>query len=155
MKNQSYSATIEVALSPKEVFTHLNDVSKWWGVVAGEIASEFEGQSTKLNDEFIIRFADMHYSKQKLIEVIPDKNVVWLVTESKLNWLENDKTEWTNLKMVFEITPKGSTTVLKFTHEGLVPEQECYSNCSLSWDMFIKDKLYNFMTAEAGNLLTT
>jgi len=147
MKNQSYSATIEVALSPKEVFRQLNDVSKWWGVVAGDIASEFEGRSTKLNDEFTIRFGDMHYSKQKLIEVIADKKVVWLVTESKLNWLEQDKTEWTNLKMVFDITPKGGITVLKFTHEGLVPEQECYSNCSRSWDMFIKEKLYNYMMA--------
>jgi len=149
MKKQSYSATIDVALSPKEVFTRLNAVSKWWAVVAGEVVSEFEGLSTNLGDEFTMGFGDMHYSKQKLIEVIPDKKVVWLVTESKLNWLEKNKEEWTNMEMVFEISPKGDLTELKFTHEGLVPEQECYSNCSRSWDMFIKDKLYNFMTADA------
>jgi hypothetical protein len=83
MENQNYTATIEVAESPKDVFNHVNDVSNWWAKDAGEALSrqktEFEGQSTKLNDEFIVRSGDRHYSKQKLIEVIPDKKVVWLV----------------------------------------------------------------------------
>src|SRR5450432_1049120 len=99
MKNQNYTATIEVAKSPKDVFNHINDVSKWW-------SKDFEGRSTKLNDEFIISHGNRHYSKQKLVEVVPDKKVVWLVTESNLNWIEKDKTEWTNTKMVFELTPK-------------------------------------------------
>jgi hypothetical protein len=150
MENKNYTATIEVAKSPKDVFNHVNDVSNWWAKDAGEALSgqktEFEGQSTKLNDEFIVRSGDRHYSKQKLIEIIPGKKVVWLVAESKLNWLKKNKDEWTNTKMVFEITPKGDKTVLHFTHEGLIPEHECYSNCSKGWDMFIKERLYNFMT---------
>ena len=88
----------------------------------------------------------MHYSKQKLIEVIPGKKIVWLVTESKLNWIERDKHEWTNTKMVFEITTKGDKTVLHFTHEGLVPEKECYERCVQGWDMVIKEWLFNFIT---------
>ena len=78
---KSYTATIEVAKSPEDIFNHIRDVSKWW-------SKDFEGRSTKLGDEFIISHGDLHYSKQKLVEVIPNKKVVWLVTDSKLNWLE-------------------------------------------------------------------
>jgi hypothetical protein len=114
MKNPSYSATIEVSSSPRDVFAHVNDVSNWWATPV--FKGEFEGQSTKLSDEFIVRFGGMHYSKQRLIEFIPDKKVVWIVTDSLLNWIEKDKTEWTGTKMIFELTPKGDQTVLKFTH---------------------------------------
>ena len=149
MENQNYTATIEVAESPKDVFNHVNDVSNWWAKDAGEALSrqktEFEGQSTKLNDEFIIRSGDRHYSKQKLIEVIPDKKVVWQVIDCKINWLEKDKTEWTNTKMVFEITTNMDKTVLQFTHVGLIPEKECYENCERGWDFLIKERLFNFI----------
>jgi len=143
MKNKNYTATIEIAKSPTAVFNQVNDVSTWWATK--EFKGQYEGQSTKLNDEFIVKFGDAHYSKQKLVEVIPGKKVVWLVTDSKINWIENDKTEWTNTKMVFELTPKGDGTVLTFTHEGLVPEQECYSKCVQGWNMLITDKLYNLI----------
>jgi hypothetical protein len=143
MKNQNYSATIEVSASPRDVFAHINDISNWWATPA--FKGEFEGQSTKLNDEFIVRFGGMHYSKQKLIVFIPDNKVVWIVTESLLNWIERDKEEWTGTKMIFELTTKEDQTVLNFTHEGLVPEAECYTNCVSGWDMLIKDRLYNYL----------
>src|SRR4030095_2194345 len=139
MPNKSYTATIEVAQSAKEVFNAINDVTKWG-------SKDFEGNSTKLNDEFIIDHPHQHYSKQKLIEVTPDKKVVWLVTESKLNWITNNKEEWTNKKMIFEISTKGDKTVLQFTHEGLVPEKECYAMCEKGWDIIIKDWLFHLIT---------
>jgi len=136
---ESFTTTIEVTKSPKDVFNCIKEVSKWW-------SKDFEGDSTKLNDEFVIHHPDRHYSKQKLVEVIPNKKVVWLVTDSKLNWIKNDKKEWTNTKMIFEITTKGDKTILHFTHEGLVPEKECYIMCQQSWTMVIKDWLFNFIT---------
>jgi hypothetical protein len=140
MENQNYTATIEVAASAQDVFNRIEDVSKWW-------SKDFEGSSKKINDEFVICHPGSHYSKQTLVEVIPNKKVVWLVTDSKLNWLEKDKYEWTNTKMVFEITTNGDKTVLHFTHEGLVPEKECYVRCQQGWNMVIKDWLFNFITA--------
>jgi uncharacterized protein YndB with AHSA1/START domain len=139
MKNKSYTATIEVDQTPEDVFNRITDVSKWW-------SKDFEGHSAKLNDEFTILHAGAHYSKQKLFEVIPNKKMVWLVTESHLDWLEKNKGEWTNTKMIFEITSKGDKTVLDFTHEGLVPEKECHSRCAQGWDMVIKEWLFNFIT---------
>src|SRR4051794_10134601 len=120
MTNKSYTAIIEVTQSAEEVFNAINDVTKWW-------SKDFEGNSTKLSDEFIINHPDQHYSKQKLVEVMPGKKVVWLVTGSELNWIKNNKEEWTNTKMIFEISTKSDKTVLGFTHEGLIPEKECYA----------------------------
>ena len=139
VEKKNYTATIEVAKSPNDVFNHVNDVSKWWN-------KEFEGSSTKLNDEFIIRHGDVHYSKHKLVEFTPDKKVVWLVTDSKLIWLEKDMYEWTGTKMIFELAPQGDKTVLNFTHQGLVPEKECYERCAQGWDFVIKERLFSFIT---------
>src|SRR5579863_5663105 len=111
MGNENFIAIIEVEKSPQCVFRSItNDVSKWWG------GKDLEGSSKKLNDEFIIHHPGTHYSKQKLVEVIPDKKIVWLVTESTLHWLEKDKHEWANTKMISEIATKDDKTVLHFTH---------------------------------------
>lgn len=139
MATKSYTTTIEVAQSPKEVFNAIMDVPKWW-------SKDYEGNSSKLNDEFIINHPNMHYSKQKLVEVVTGKKIVWLVTDSNLNWLKKDKQEWTNTKMIFEVEPKADKTILHFTHEGLIPEQECYKACEKGWDLIIKDWLFHFIT---------
>ena len=135
----NYAVAISVTKSPQDVFNSIKEVSAWW-------SKDFKGSSKQLNDEFIIHHPERHYSKQKLIEFIPGKKIVWLVTESTLHWLTNDKHEWTNTKMVFEITANDDKTVLHFTHEGLVPEKECYAMCEKGWSMVIKDSLFNFIT---------
>lgn len=142
MKNESYSTSIEVAATPAEVFKHISNVSQWW-------IRDFQGKSAHVDDEFSVNIPGQHYSKQKLVEVVPDKRVVWLVTDSKLDWIPNNKHEWTNTKMIFEIAPKGDKTVLHFMHDGLVPTEECYSNCVRGWNMVITDMLYRYI-AEGG-----
>ncbi|HSZ86636.1 MAG TPA: SRPBCC domain-containing protein [Puia sp.] len=139
MEKKDYTVTITVSKAPEKVFNCINSVSKWW-------SKDFEGYSTNLNDEFVICHTGTHYSKQKLIEIIPAKKVVWLVTESELDWLEKNKREWTNTKMIFEITAQGDKTLIHFTHQGLVPEKECYSRCQQGWNMIIKERLFNLIT---------
>ena len=140
-ENKSFTASIEVSKSPQEVFDSItNDVAKWWG------GNDLEGKSKKLGDEFVIHHPNAHYSKQKLVEVIPNKKIVWFVTESTLHWLKKDKHEWANSKMIFEITTKGDKTVLHFTHEGLVPGKECYTLCHEGWNTVIKNYLFRFIT---------
>ncbi|MDP9078957.1 MAG: SRPBCC domain-containing protein [Bacteroidota bacterium] len=140
MERKSYSSTIVVQQSPKEVFNCIKDVSKWWN-------KECKGRSEKLNDEFIISHGDVHYSKQKLIEIIPNRRIVWQITDSELAWLERDKAEWTNTKLVFEIALTADKTIVQFTHEGLVPAKECYERVARSWDMVIREWLFSFITS--------
>jgi hypothetical protein len=137
VENRNFTTTIEMSKPAKDVFNCIKEVSNWW-------SRDFEGKSSNLNDEFIIHHPHQHYSKQKLVEVDPDRKIVWLVVDSTLYWLK-DKYEWTNTKMIFEIAEKGDKTLLKYTHEGLVPEKECYAMCAQGWTMVIKDRLFNFI----------
>lgn len=139
---QDYHVSFTVDATAQEVFNNINDVTKWW-------TENLEGNSHKLNDEFAVRFGDVHFSKQKLVEVVPNKKIVWLVTDSKLNFLEN-KSEWTNSTIVFEIESLHNGTQVHFTHVGLVPEAECYKNCTKGWDQFIKGSLLKLLTEGKG-----
>lgn len=147
---ESFTATIEVSKSPQDIFKILTtDVSKWWG------GKDLSGSHTQLNDEFIVHHRGVHYTKQKLIEVIPDKKVVWLVTEGTLHWLKNNKQEWTNTKMIFEIDVHNGKTILHFMHYGLVPSKECFETCEKGWSLVIKDWLFHYITEGKVNELFT
>lgn len=86
----------------------------------------------------------------ELIEVIPGKKVVWLVTDSKLTFVK-DTNEWTGTKVIFDISKQGDKTKLTFTHEGLVPEVECYDACSPAWTQYVQNSLLCLITTGTGN----
>ncbi|MFC0775802.1 SRPBCC family protein [Terrimonas alba] len=143
MNNNNFSTTLVLEQTPEEVFHAINNVRGWW---SGLYSEEITGNTEKLNDEFSFRAGGgAHYSKQKLIEVIPGKKVVWLVTDSELTFLEK-KNEWTGTKIIFEISKKDGKTQVIFTHEGLVPEIECYDACSHAWSMYVQEKLLPLIT---------
>ena len=142
MENRNYNTTLVVSQNAHEAFTAINSVSKWW-------TENLEGSSEKLNDIFTVDFGDKNFVTYKLIEVIPDKKVMWLVTDCYLSWI-NDKTEWTNTKMDFEISSTGNQTQISFTHIGLLPEVECYDMCVKGWDQYIKGSLYKLITEGKG-----
>lgn len=124
--------------SPEHVFNAVRDVRSWW---SGLYSESFSGETRELNDEFSFRAGEgAHYSKQKLVEVVPNKKVVWLITESELSFLKQ-KDEWVGTKVIFEIAEKDGKTELTFTHEGLTPEIECYDSCAPAWSMYLKEKL--------------
>ena len=145
MKPQDLTIRMQVDQTPEKVFNAIRNVRGWW---SGYYSEEIKGDTEKLNDEFSFRAGGgAHYSRQKLIEVIPNKKVVWLVTDSKLDFLEN-KDEWTGTKVSFDISTKGNKTELVFTHEGLTPEIECYDSCAPAWSQYLQNKLLPLITTE-------
>ena len=142
MSNKNFSVTLFVDKAAEAVFTDINNVRGWW-------SEDFKGNSRELGDEFEVRFGDIHYSKQKLIETIPGKRVVWLVTDSYLSFLEN-KTEWTGTRISFEIIEDDTKTQIVFTHLGLVPGIECFKDCSNGWNYYLHDSLLPMITKGQG-----
>jgi hypothetical protein len=142
MTTKDYTISLTVDAPAKEVFKNINSATKWWTEV-------LDGKSEKLNDEFTVYFGDVHVSTQKLVEFIADRKVVWLVTKSKLNFIK-DKQEWTNTKISFEISEEDNKTQVRFTHFGLVPNVECYKDCTKGWDYYIKGSLYKLLTQGKG-----
>jgi Activator of Hsp90 ATPase homolog 1-like protein len=139
MNTKDFTATFLVDQTPEEAFNAIINTRGWWTGEPG-----IEGSTDKLNDEFTYRYNPYHYSKQKVTELIPGKKVVWLITDSQLNFVE-EKDEWTNTIIVFEIARQGNQTQVKFTHLGLVPGIECYDGCSNGWSGYINNSLRNFI----------
>jgi len=149
MENQNFTTTLVVDQTPEEVFNAVTNVRGWW---SGYYSEDIKGDTEKLNDEFSFRAGDgAHYSKQKLVEVIPNKKVVWLITDSKLDFLEK-KDEWTGTKVVFDISTKDNKTQLVFTHNGLIPEIECYNSCAPAWSQYLQNKLLPLITSSKRNM---
>jgi hypothetical protein len=143
MTIQSYSTTFSVDQTPRQVFDAVLNVRGWW-------SGNIEGRMREAGDEFSYRYRDIHYSKQRLVEIVPDSKVVWLVLESHLSFAE-DKSEWNGTKLMFEIAPKGDRTELRFTHQGLVPDHECFDKCSGAWGFYINDSLKSLITTGKGD----
>ena len=142
MAPADFTTTIEVDQTPEKVFKAVTDPRKWW-------SEEIEGSTKNLNDEFNYHYKDVHISKMKLIEVIPNKKVVWLVMDNYFEFTK-DKSEWKDNKIIFEITEKGNKTQLQFTQAGLVPEYECYDICQKAWSNYIENSLYGLITTGKG-----
>ena len=142
MATANYQSTITVEATAQDVYNAINHVAQWW-------TENLEGNSEQLDDEFTVRFGDVHVSTQKLVEIIPDKKVVWLVTDSRLNFIA-DQQEWTGTKISFEITEYNKKTEVRFTHIGLVPGIECFGACSNAWGQYIQQSLYNLLMTGKG-----
>lgn len=121
MTTADFTTTIVVDQTPKQVFDAINNVRGWW-------SKEIEGSTHKLNDVFSYHYEDVHSCTVQLIEVVPDKKLVWKILDNHFNFTK-DKTEWIDTKVSFEISGRGNKTQLVFTHIGLVPEYECYEAC--------------------------
>jgi Activator of Hsp90 ATPase homolog 1-like protein len=142
MTGQSYSTTISVDQTPEEVFDAVRNVRGWW-------ATTVQGGTERLGDEFIFEVPTIHRSEFRLTEVVPNEKVVWLAADNYLSFVE-DKEEWNDTEMHFDISEKDGKTELRFTHVGLVSRFECYDACSNAWAFYINESLRDLITTGKG-----
>ena len=142
MSDNSLTIEIVVPQSPEEVFDAVTNVRGWWH-------EGLEGESAAVGDEFTFTDYVEHWCRFRLTEVTPATRVVWLVIDSRLDFVENH-TEWTGTQVIFDITRTPGGAALRFTHEGLRPTVECYQECSRGWTFYINESLKDLITVGTG-----
>lgn len=124
------SETITVAATPDAAYAAIRNVRDWW-------TGRIEGETARVGDSFTYRYKDLHYSKQRVSEMIPGRRIAWQVLESDLSFLD-DPAEWAGTTIVFDIHPIGDTTEVTLTHVGLTAASECYDSCSAGWGSLVQ-----------------
>jgi hypothetical protein len=146
MENKNYHRTITVNASADEAMKKITQVNLWW-------KTDFYGSAKKLNDKFKIPFGELNGEKSfvdfVVSEFVPNKKVVWKVTNCNLPWFK-DKKEWNNTEIVFEISSENGKSKIDFTHIGLVPGIECYDVCEKGWNGHVTNSLVNFINTGKG-----
>lgn len=142
MEKPDFTTSFVVDQSPEAVFNAINNVRGWW-------SEGVEGNTDKLNEVFLYHYKDVHISKMKIVEFVPDKRVVWLVLDNHFSFTK-DTTEWKGNKIIFEIAEKDGKTTLRFTQVGLVPAYECYNVCHDAWTSYIQGSLKALITTGKG-----
>jgi len=141
MENKNFHTAITVNSSAAEAMKKISQVNLWW-------AKNFVGSAEKLNDTFTVRFGDT-FVDFLISELVPNKKVVWKVTDCNLHWI-NAKKEWVNTEVVFEISPENNQSKIDFTHIGLVPSVECYEDCEVGWTGHVTTSLVSFINTGKG-----
>jgi uncharacterized protein YndB with AHSA1/START domain len=142
LNTQDFTVSFTIEKSAQEVFAAINQVRGWW-------SEDIEGRTDQLGAEFKYRYKNVHLCRLQVVELVPDKKVVWLVRDNFFSFTE-DKTEWKGTKIQFEISPTAGGTEVRFTHKGLVPAYECYSACSDGWSTYIKGSLRTLVLTGQG-----
>ena len=145
MKTQKdFSYSFIVKASAKETLKCISQVDLWW-------AKKFKGKASKLNDKFSVYFGNVNdtYVNFKISKFVPNKKIVWLVTDCNLHWIK-DKKEWKNTQVIWTLTEKDGKTKVEFVHKGLTPDVECYDSCKPGWTHHIKDSLVKLITNGKG-----
>jgi hypothetical protein len=139
---QSFSTEFTVEQTPEQAFAAITDVRAWW-------SGNLDGATDKLGAEFTYRYEDIHYSKQRITELIPGRRTVWQVLDSHLDFTD-DPREWVGSEIVFEVAGEEDGTIVRFSHIGLTPESECYEQCSSAWGFYINNSLKRLIATNQG-----
>lgn len=143
MNNKDFNTSVLVDATKAQVFAAINNVRGWW-------SENIEGDTDKLNAEFQYHYQDVHRAKIRITELTPNEKVVWHVLDNHFKFTK-DETEWKDTRIIFELTEQGGKTLLKFTHEGLVPEYECFQVCHDAWTHYVQGSLKDLIITGKGN----
>lgn len=143
MSQPSYSTTFVVDQTPAEAFVAILDPRAWW-------SQRIDGPTDTVGAEFHYDNDELHQSTMRIVELVPDRKVVWECLDNHFSFTE-DKTEWIGTMPQFEISPDGDQTRVTFTHVGLVPDYECFDVCVNAWGGYITGSLKDLITTGTGS----
>lgn len=143
MTTTDFTTAIRVTQTPQEAFHAINQVRAWW-------SENIDGHTDQLHSEFAYHHQDIHRCTLRIVELIPAQKVVWLVTDNYFNFIA-DQREWKDTRIIFEIAATDGQTEIRFTHQGLTPQDECYLVCQEAWTYYIRESLRSLVVSGKGN----
>jgi len=143
LDKRNYHNSMTVKITAIEAFKHITNVSRWWTI-------HFKGKTSNINDEFTLRFGE-NWFFFRVTESIPGKKLVWQVLDCEMVWL-NDRKEWKDTKIVWDISENEDGTIIDLTHIGLVPSAECYEVCNTGWHNYFSKSLPSLIETGKGIL---
>lgn len=142
MSGQDFTTSFTVRQTPQQAFEAITNVRGWW-------SEDISGGTAKAGDVFDYRFKDIHRTKIEVVEATPGRRVLWHVLDNFFSFTR-DRTEWKDTRIVFDIAPEGDRTRVRMTHEGLVPDYECYDNCAAGWTTYVAGSLKSLIETGRG-----
>ena len=117
-KQKDFSYSFTVKATAKESMKAISQVKQWW-------AKKYKGRAAKLNDNFSVYFGgpDDTFVDFKISEIIPEKKIVWFVTDCNLHWID-DKKEWKKNEVIWNLTEKNGKTTIDWM--PVVGKRACY-----------------------------
>lgn len=140
-RSTDYCHEFAVNVRPEEAFQKIGRVTEWW-------TKNCKGKAERAGDAFTVRFGAT-FVVFEVVELIPGKKAVWQVYDSNLHWLENKK-EWNDTRIEWEIFSDVKTTHARMTHRGLVPGTECYGDCKEGWNFHVGESLRQLISEKKG-----
>ena len=141
----SYTTQVLIKGSKEQVFSAISkNVQKWWGNTDDPVAA--------VNDEFTTSF-DQTFWKFKIAEFEPFSKIVWNCIDARHihSGYTGIEKEWLGTSVVWSLEEIAPTeTLLHFTHDGLVPELNCYEICFPEWERFVTQSLKSFVESGKG-----
>lgn len=113
---------IGVNIDIKEVYsalTTLKGLSNWWSKTTGE---------TETGRDLQFHFDDVILN-MTIIELVPDKKVVWQCTEKD--------GEWKDTIITFELEEAYEQVFVNFSHRQWSEQSKFCSHCSTKWAVFL------------------
>jgi hypothetical protein len=137
-----FTTAFTVGQTPAEVFEAISDVRGWW-------SGQIQGDTRQPGDEFTYRYEDLHRCRIRVVQAEPGQKITWLVLDGGPAFTR-DKQEWRGTTIRFEIAQAGRRTEVRFTHQGLVPQSECFGASSSAWSSYINGSLRSLITTGQG-----
>ena len=102
-----------------EAISTLEGLSNWWSETTGDT-----NQNGKLNFHF-----NEHVIEMTILELVPDKKVVWQCTEKE--------GEWKDTIISFDLVEKDNQVFINFSHSNWAEQSDLCSHCSTKWAVFM------------------
>jgi uncharacterized protein YndB with AHSA1/START domain len=115
---------VGINASPRDVYraiTTRDRLAEWW-------THETRGEAA-LGSVIQFRFGESGFFDMTVRELDPEKRVVWEVTDGP--------NEWIGTKVIWDLSPQGAGTTIRFKQQGWREPVEFMHHCSTKWAIYL------------------